>query len=308
MIKLYNRYNNITKEEIDVSLANWMNIYSPTSDDISFLIKENKFEECFINYCLDENEISRIINKVNKKLILLDVPVTDDREEILFSTVSLGIVIEEDKVSTICSREYIGLSDFVTNKIEVCEDNVLFILNIIDRITRSYLNHLKILNEEALNIENTLKAATKNSEIFKLMNIQKSLVYLRTSLISNSRLLELLSEDLEIVSNLDYQVILKNIIVENKQAIETASIYSEILNGMMEAFGSVVSNNLNLIMKFLAGITIVFSVPTMIYSFMGMNVDLGYLETADNAMIIILVFSTLLSIVLAYFLKKKNML
>lgn len=308
MIKLYNRSNGITKEERDVSLVNWMNIYSPTTDDIAFLIKETNCEESFINYCLDENEISRIINKGKKKLILLDLPVTDDREGILFSTISLGIIVDSNKVITICSREYIGLEDFISNKIELTNDNKLFVLNIINRITLSYLNYLKLLNEEALNVENTLKASTKNSEIFKLMNIQKSLVYLRTSLISNSRLLELLTEDDDFKNNHEYEMMLKNIIVENKQAIETASIYSEILNGMMEAFGSVVSNNLNLIMKFLAGITIVFSIPTMIYSFMGMNIDLGYLETSDHAMEIILIFSTLISIILAWFLKKKNML
>ena len=308
MIKLYKVENNLSREVKTIASTDWVNVYEPTKEELDFLRLKLKLDKELIDYCLDENEISRVITKDNKKVVLIDVPVIDKKRDSLFYTVSLAIIIEENKVYTICSKEYLGLEDFYTNKISSGTSTAEFLLNLMDRITISYLNNLKTMNNQANKIERTLKKSTKNKEMFKLMNISKSLVYLRTSLIANARVFELISNDKELINTDEKEEHISNIIIENRQANETASIYSEILNGMMDAFASIVNNNLNLIMKFLAGATIVFSIPTMIASFMGMNLDLGQFATNPYAALYVIILSLVLAMIVAYILKKKNML
>lgn len=308
MIKFYDFDENNVKEVKDCNLAKWINVYSPSNKDFSYLLKNLNIDEDIIHYCLDEDEISRVITNKESKVILIDVPLVSNKKDGFLTTGSLGIIFDKKRIVTICSKEYMGFQDFVSNNLKVSSNTTSFVLDLIERIIVSYLHNLKVLNNQANKIERTLKKSTQNKEMFKLMNIQKSLVYLRTSLISNNRVLEIISNDNYIIDNEEHLQSIKNNIIENKQAIETASIYSEILNGMLEAFAAIINNNLNSIMKFLAGITIVFSIPTMIASFMGMNVNLGRLGESADAAFYILLISFLLSGLVAYILKKKNML
>ena len=171
-----------------------------------------------------------------------------------------------------------------------------------------YIKYLNLINREIENKEKTLIKSTSNKELLNLMHIQKSLVYFVTSLKANDIILEKLSKG-NIINMYEEDLdLLDDAMIESKQGIETANIYREILASMSDTYASIINNNLNAIMKFLAGITIVLSIPTMISSFMGMNVPLGNLSDNPLAFLIILLISLLISIVIALILKKKDML
>lgn len=309
MLKTYHAKKEGIEETVKIEPISWINVVEPNPEELDILVNDLKINESFIKYSLDEEEISRIMTENNQTLILVDVPIFDNEKHPLFYTLPLGVILKDKKIVTICSKEYKGLRDFINNIIKLdITDTMEAVLEMIDRIILSYLNNLRTINKQAERLELNLQKSTKNKELLKLMAVQKSLVYFRTSLSSNNKLLERLNKEEALVKEENDKKHLENILIEIKQAIETASIYSEILNGMMDAFASVINNNLNIIMKFLAGITIIFSIPTMIASFMGMNIPLGIFSSSPYALIYILILSFGLAAIVAYILKKKNLL
>ena len=171
-----------------------------------------------------------------------------------------------------------------------------------------YQRALKQVNLDIEKKEAVLKKSTENEDLLDLLEIEKTLVYFITSLKANDLVLEKLSKGTILPLYEGDLDLLEDAIIENKQAIEMSGIYRDILSSITDTYATVVSNNLNNVMKFLAGATIVLSIPTMISSFMGMNVPLGDFATMGTAFIQLLVISTILSIVIAIILKKKNML
>ena len=171
-----------------------------------------------------------------------------------------------------------------------------------------YIRELKIINNQTARIEQALKKSTNNAQLLKLMDLQKSLVYFTTSLKSNESVLDRLQKTNVIPLYEEDMDILEDVIIEHRQASEMASIYSSILTSTIEVFGTIISNNLNNVMKILASITIVVAIPTTVSSFMGMNVPLGIFQTNNYAFLIIVIISIVFSIVVAWILKKKNML
>ena len=151
--------------------------------------------------------------------------------------------------------------------------------------------------------------STRNSELIELLELEKSLVYFTTSLRSNEVVLEKLLKIERIKQYPEDEELLEDVIIENKQAIEMANIYSGILSGTMDAFASVISNNLNIVMKYLALVTIIMSIPTMVASFYGMNVNSGGMPFADSpyGFFIVIGFSFVLSVIVAVILIKKNL-
>ena len=170
-----------------------------------------------------------------------------------------------------------------------------------------YLNYLKQINKETEMVEKILKSSMKNQELLKLLNIEKSLVYFTTSLKSNELVMERTLRGKKIKLYEDDEEILEDSITENKQAIEMAKIYSDILNGTMETYASIISNNLNGVMKFLTSITIVLAIPTMISSFWGMNVNVPF-ANAKYGFLTMLIISVVLTILVTIWLKRKDML
>ena len=156
--------------------------------------------------------------------------------------------------------------------------------------------------------EKVLKKSTENKDLIDLLEIEKTLVYFITSLKANDAVLEKISKGTILPLYEGDLDLLEDAIIENKQAIEMSTIYRDILSSITEAYATIVSNNLNYIMKFLAGATIVLSIPTMISSFLGMNVPLGSLSSENNAFALTIIIAALLSIIIAIILKKKNML
>ena len=171
-----------------------------------------------------------------------------------------------------------------------------------------YQKELTGINEYIDSKEKVLLKSTNNKELVNLLNVEKTLVYFITSLKANEIALEKIAKGTIIEITKENEELLEDALIETKQAIETASIYREILSSMTDTYATIISNNLNDVMKFLAGITIVFSIPTMVASFIGMNVPLGSIGDSPFSFILIILFSVLLSLIIAYILKRKNML
>ena len=181
-------------------------------------------------------------------------------------------------------------------------------LQILYRNASLYLQYLRVINKLSDKIEQKLHVSTENRELIELLELEKSLVYFTTSLRSNEVVLEKLLKSDRVKKFPEDEDLLEDVIVENRQAIEMANIYSGILSGMMDAFASVISNNLNIVMKFLAVMTIVLSVPTIIFAAYGMNLNAAGMPFANSpfGFLIVVVFSLVVSIAVAVYLAKKK--
>lgn len=312
MIKVYKTDLDGTIKKIKKIQANsWINLASPTTEEIKQVTTKTNIPESLILKVLDYEELPRIENEDNATLIVVDVPYIEDKKsKDKYSTIPIGIITKDNYFVTVSLKESEILNDFKNNKIKDLDTakKTRFIIQLLLRIATYYIKYLNLINREIENKEKILVKSTSNKELLNLMHIQKSLVYFVTSLKANDIILDKLSKGNIINMYTEDLDLLDDAMIENKQGIETANIYREILASMSDTYASIISNNLNEIMKFLAGITIVFSIPTMIASFMGMNVPLGDLANNNFSFMIVLGISILISIVVAIILKKKDML
>ncbi len=312
MLKIYktNASGEIDKLK-KIEPNSWINLLNPSSEEIQEVTNKTKIPESLILKVLDYEELPRIENEDKATLIVVDVPYIEDKKsKNKYSTIPVGIITKGNYFLTICLKETEIFNDFKHNKVKEVDTakKTRFIIQLLLKIATFYIKYLNLINREIENKEKSLIKSTSNKELLNLMNIQKSLVYFVTSLKANDIILEKLSKGNVINMYEEDLELLDDAMIENKQGIETANIYREILASMSDTYASVINNNLNAIMKFLAGITIVLSIPTMISSFMGMNVPLGELSDNPLAFIIILVVSIFISIIVALILKKKDML
>jgi magnesium transporter len=225
---------------------------------------------------MDVNEQSRIEFEDNYTAIIVRLPVYDDANEFAYFTVPLGIIFFPDKIITVCQRSSEALDDIANNRVRnlVIRNTSTFVLHMLSRAASTFLKSLKELNKNANTIERLLQKSVRNNELIQLLSIQKSLVFFTTSIKSNELLLDKLKKSPFIRGKDEEQELLEDVETENIQALEMAQIYSSILTGTMDAFASVISNNMNIVMKRLAITNIVLMIPTLIYSFYGMNVEL----------------------------------
>ena len=314
MLKIYKTSTQAGKiQELNqIEQGCWINVTNPTAEEITLLSQNIHIDEIDIQNFLDEEEQARIEVEDNYQLIVLDIPTFEHHTTYNVSvTIPLVILQVEDKyIITMCSKEADIFTDFLNNKVKnfYTEKKSRFTMQIMLKVASRYIKDLKTINEETNKSTISLKKATNNNDLLKLMHLQKSLVYFSTSLRSNDVVLERLQKN-NIIPLYEEDVdVLEDVMIENKQAIEMASIYSSILSSTIDVFGTIISNNLNRIMKFLAGFTIVISIPTIVASFMGMNVPLGFFEKSPLSFLTIVVIAIIISLIAAYILKKKDML
>lgn len=312
MIRIFKNSNDGTLEKLKKIEPNcWIDLVEPNELEIKEVVEETGVPANLLIKMLDTDETARIEKEDDATLIVIDVPFVEDKKtKNKYSTMPLGIITYKNYMITLSVKETEVLNDVMENRVKyvVTAKKSRFLIQILHRVASLYIKYLKIINEEIEKKEKIIMKSTSNKELVQLMNIQKSLVFFVTSLKSNDIILDKLNKGSLIEFYEEDLDILEDAIIENKQGIETAIIYRDIVASMSETFTGIISNNLNEIMKFLAGITIVFSVPTMIASFMGMNVPLGELQTNENSFMFILSISFILSIIIAYILKKKDML
>ena len=223
----------------------------------------------------------------------------------------MAIITTKDMLITVCLEETPILTAFMDGRVRDFHTfmKTRFILQILYKNATQYLQYLRIIDKKSEVIENKLHQSQKNEELIELLELQKSLVYFTTSLRSNEVVLEKLLRIDKIKKYPEDTDLLEDVIVENKQAMEMTSIYNGILSGTMDTFASVISNNLNIVMKFLATVTIVMSIPTMIASFYGMNVRASGMPFAESpyGFGIVLFFTLLLTLIVAYIFNKKDL-
>jgi magnesium transporter len=245
---------------------------------------------------MDMDEQARIEQEDDYIAVIVRLPVWDNNNEIVCFTVPVGIILFSDKIVTICQRSSDALHDIASNRVKdfTLHSQNAFVLNMLSRAAYTFLRALKELNRHSNEIEKALQKSVRNNELVQLLTLQKSLVYFTTSIKSNGLLLEKMQKTPFLRLKEEEQELLEDVITENVQAMEMANIYSSILTGTMDAFASVISNNLNIVMKRLAIVNIVLMIPTLIYSFFGMNIHLP-LQDEIHAVTVILIFSLALS-------------
>ena len=304
---------NETKKTTKYEKGNWINMIAPTEEEIKTVCENVKIQEDFIRYALDSEEKARIDveDDDNTILFIIDVPVREEEgDSTIYSTMPIGIIfVRDDYFITVSLKQ----NDIIQNLAKGKKNNIItykksrFLLQILFNNASLYLTLLKKINKETEIAESVLKNSMKNKELLKLLSLEKSLVYLTTSLKSNEIVMEKTMRGKIIKLYDEDEDILEDSIIENKQAIEMAKIYSDILNGTMDAYASIISNNLNRVMKYLTSITIILAIPTVIASYWGMNVRV---PMQDNpwGFIIILITSILITAFATMWLDKKDML
>lgn len=288
----------------------WINLVNPNEREILSISENLNIPLEHLKAALDEEERSRIEVDEGCTVVLIDIPVpnTNLQDGGIYFTIPLGIIITDKNIVTISLQENYVISSFIESRIKsfYTFKKTRFLLQILYRNSKLYLQYLRRIDKASDKIESKLHKSLKNEELIQLLGLEKSLVYFSTSLKSNEIVLEKILRSTPVKMYPDDTELLEDVIIENKQAIEMANIYSNILTGTMDAYASVISNNLNIVMKFLTSVTIVLSIPTMVASFFGMNVDVPF-ENNPHAFAIIFVMTMFFSVILALTMVRKQL-
>jgi magnesium transporter len=307
-INVYKIVENKVEKINRIEKGCWVNIVNPSKDNLPLIAKHFNIPVDFLIASLDIDEIARVEVEDNATLIIAKVPYFDEKNiDVLYLTIPIGIILVNGNILTVCAKEDNLLDDFINHKVKNVStvNGHKFILQIILRATLLYLQYLKQLNNAASIVQKKLEQESRNKQLIKLFNIEKSLVYFTTSLKTNMLMIEKLQRVKILTHDEENENLLEDIATESKQALEMANIYSDILSGMMDAFASIISNNLNIVMKVLTSITIIMTIPISVTSFFSMNVILPMHEH-PYAFFIIVSLSMLLSVLaILFFVKRK---
>jgi magnesium transporter len=307
MIKIFKTFGGYV--EINAPQKNcWINVTNPSSEEISKLHSEFGLPTDLSHDILDQDERPRMETEDDWTLIILRIPVEIFTNGVPFHTIPLGIFITPEFTLTLSSMDNevlpVGQPSPLREQYKEITDSINFILRLFLRSGNLYLRYLKHINQMTSAIEQDLEKSIKNKELNKLLKMEKCLVYFITSMKANEIVLAKMRNSKKITSEIN-QDLLEDVIIENRQALEMAQIYSDILSGMMDAFASVISNNLNVVMKQLTLISILLMIPTLIASIFGMNVP-NFLEGHFWAMPAIIAGSLVLSVVGVFLFRKRN--
>src|SRR5512147_914252 len=275
MLTIYKTTENGLEQFDSMTNGAWIKVVDPTPEEIQQLVDWG-IDADFVNYSLDLDEMPRMERDEDYTFILVRIPHSQPDSDIPYATIPLGILIKGNIIVTICRYEKDMFKVLANGKYRLLKTGkrYRFVLYILLETATRYLGHLREINRITEGIEDQLQKSTRNREVLELLKYQKSLTYFATALRSN----EVMMERVQRVQLFNYyeedQDLLEDVLTENQQAIQMTSINTEILSGMMDAFASIISNNLNVVMKALAALTIILNMPTIVASFYGMNVSL----------------------------------
>ncbi|WP_297596623.1 magnesium transporter CorA family protein [uncultured Cetobacterium sp.] len=320
MIKIYKSHNDILEkklfsisETLEVEKLTekntWIHLSNPTEEEIKVVTNSFDIPEEHIRAALDEEEKARLEIDDDIILVIIDVPIHDDNNRCSFTTVPLGIILLNDHILTVSTVKLALIEEFIQGRIKsfFTFKKTRFILQMLFRNSTYFLLYLKQIGRISDNIERQLKNNLRNQELMLLLELEKSLVYFTTSLKSNEAVLERMMRT-EIVKRYpDDLELLEDVIIETKQAIEMANIYSSILGSTRDAFSTVMSNNLNIVMKKLTSITIVFAIPTVVSGLWGMNVGGVPFATDTYGFLWVVLVAVLFGIAITWILFKKEL-
>lgn len=309
---------NLLNESSDLT-NKWIKLDNPQNSEIEFVANKTGIQIDFLKAALDEEERSRIEKEDGNLLILVDVPIVvedEKKEYVTYSTIPLGIISNDKYFITVCLKETPVLENFgKTNKQKVdvtLRSRTTF--QLLFQISTYYLIYLRQIDKASQRNQLELHKSLKNKELFELLDIQNSLVYFSTSLRSNAVVIEKLNKSSVLLKKHEEdQDIIEDVGIENNQAIEMCNIYRDILSGTMDAYASVINNNLNNIMKILTSVTVIISIPTLIASFFGMNLDgipgnASYKGEHNWVFGLVVGISLLITLAVALIMKKKKLM
>lgn len=310
MIEIFKTYDDGLRQIKNYEDGSWIALTNPTPTELLEVSEAYQIDIDHLRASLDEEERSRLEIEDDYSLVLVDIPSVEEKNgKERYVTMPLGIILAENVLITVCLEESPILKSFMEGRVRgfYTFKKTRFILQILYKNASVYLQYLKIIDRKSEEIEGKLHISTKNRELIELLGLEKSLVYFTTSLRSNEVVLEKLLRTESIKKYPEDKELLEDVIIENKQAIEMANIYSGILSGTTEAFASVISNNLNIVMKTLTTITIVMSIPTMVFSLYGMNFTHIPLGDYKYGFLIITLGTVLLTVLIASIFAKKDL-
>lgn len=316
MLNVYKTNSQSELEELDIAQADnhsWIRLIKPTEAELKQVCDLTGCPSDFLVASLDENEHSRIELEDGFMLIIINVPFIVSKNK--YDTIPIGVIFSNKFFITICLRENKILDYFDTSNCKKFSTGkrAHFLFTLFLKNAEYYLRYMRYINNITDELEFSLRKSMKNKSLFQLFEIERSLVYFITALKDNNvvteRLLRLRkNKDIQelITIDEDDEELLEDAIIENKQAIEMVEMHSNILGGMMDAFASIISNNLNIVMKFLTSITIILAIPTMIASFWGMNVDVPFRDH-PGGFVYVVIIAFVISFLSFWGLWKKNM-
>lgn len=302
MITIYKRTEQGLETLAQPANNSWVNVIDPTPQEIDQLV-EWGIPHNFITYPLDMDERARTEREDDGTLlILLRIPFFQGLQaDVPYISIPLGVIMTSRLIVTVCRLQNDILQEFSSGRVRGLETGKRnrFILRLLLATATRYLTHLREINKITDTVEDRLQLSQRNRELLELLKYQKSLVYFTTALKSNELVMERLQRWQFFRMYAEDEDLLEDVIIENQQAIEMVNISTNILSSTMDAFASIISNNLNAVMKFLASATIVVNLPTIVYSFYGMNVDLPFAEF-PFAYLLVLGISISISLVVVF--------
>ena len=310
MIQYFKNINHQTVAVEKPESGAWVNILPPLDQqEFSELAEGLDIPLDFLTDSLDIDERPRFEEEDNVKLIVIKVPTENNsfnESDAYYITIPVCIILTHNQIVTVNSFENGAIKKFLNTFQNRNPDNrKMMALKIFEKITQTYMEYLKEINQRRNLMEQKLYASNRNEELLELMKIQKSLVYFVTALRTNEMLLLKLERTNFLGLNEDEKEFLSDLAVDMSQALEMANIYTNILSSTLDAFASIISNNLNNVLKRLTSITIILSLPALVTGIYGMNVPLPYAESR-YAFYIPIILSLAVSLVISwYFMKKK---
>ncbi len=306
MLNIYVNENNRVIHGDVKDNAVWIDLVNPTTEELDFVEKETGVYREFLTSLLDTEESSRIDIEEEQILIVVNAAVQRTEMPTQFRTIPLGIVILDKYIITVSLEQLDCLSMFrlIGNRMVNISKQAQFTLQIIYQVTAMYLAHLDNLDSKTDAIEEALYINLEDSLFIDLLKIEKTLVYFRNSLRSNKSVVDKLFRSSYLTLYEEDEDLLDDINIELVQAMEMADTNAAIIRSIRDGISSLMSNKLNITMRTLAAITIIMTIPTMIFSFYGMNVKLGATNTDYYAFVIIGV--TIITTLIAYIIMRNR--
>lgn len=315
MLEVFKHNNGHLEDDLSIATAekgSWINVVNPDSDDLQIVSMVTEIPTDILKMALDTEERSRVEIEDDYVFVVINIPIILETDS--YDTLPLGVFITPDFIVTVCLQETDVMKAFTQNKYPLFYTfkKTRFLFQILFRTATLFLRYLQQINHRTDDIESILRHSMRNREFFMLLELQKSLTFFASALRGNGAVMEKLlrlrrNQSLHHLLKLyeEDEDLLEDVIIENKQAIEMVEMYSNILMNMSDTFASIISNNLNIVMKFLASITIILSVPTTIFSLWGVNVPLPFQENEWGFFLVITIAMICSAIAVALLWMKK---
>lgn len=315
MLEVFKHNNGHLEDDLSIATAekgSWINVVNPDSDDLQIVSMITEIPTDVLKMALDTEERSRVEIEDDYVFVVINIPIILETDS--YDTLPLGVFITPDFIVTVCLQETDVMKAFTQNKYPLFYTfkKTRFLFQILFRTATLFLRYLQQINHRTDDIESILRHSMRNREFFMLLELQKSLTFFASALRGNGAVMEKLlrlrrNQSLHHLLKLyeEDEDLLEDVIIENKQAIEMVEMYSNILMNMSDTFASIISNNLNIVMKFLASITIILSVPTTIFSLWGVNVPLPFQENEWGFFLVITIAMICSAVAVALLWMKK---